>query len=97
MGQWKAHEGVSLCWYNKSEPVNLGAGFEISIKDLVGLIAKLTGFTGGVVWDREKPDGQTRRSLDTTRAEKGFGFVAKTGFKEGLKKTIEWYMENRDG
>jgi GDP-L-fucose synthase len=92
-------EGIVLAaeGYNKSEPVNLGAGFEISIKDLVGLIAKLTGFTGGVVWDREKPDGQTRRSLDTTRAEKGFGFVAKTGFKEGLKKTIEWYMENRDG
>lgn len=81
--------------YNKSEPVNLGAGFEISIKDLAGLIAKLTGFTGGVVWDAQKPDGQPRRSLDTQRAEREFGFVAKTGFEEGLIKTIEWYRENR--
>ncbi len=77
--------------YNKSEPVNIGAGFEISIKELVKLIAKFTGFKGHVVWDKTKPDGQPRRSLDTTRAEKEFGFKAKTPFEEGLRKTIEWY------
>ena len=77
--------------YNKSEPVNIGAGFEISIKDLVNLIAKLTGFKGKIIWDTTKPDGQPRRMLDTTKAEKEFGFKAKTPFEEGLKKTIEWY------
>jgi GDP-L-fucose synthase len=80
--------------YNKSEPVNIGAGFEISIKDLVELIAKLTGFKGEIIWDTTKPDGQPRRCLDTSRAEKEFGFKAKTNFEEGLKKTIEWYREN---
>lgn len=80
--------------YNKSEPVNIGAGFEISIKDLVELIVNLTGFKGKIVWDSSKPDGQPRRMLDTSKAEKEFGFKAKTGFEEGLKKTIEWYMEN---
>ncbi|HNW40237.1 MAG TPA: GDP-L-fucose synthase [Candidatus Omnitrophota bacterium] len=77
--------------YNKPEPVNIGAGFEISIKDLVGLIVKLTGFKGKIVWDKTKPDGQPRRCLDTTRAKKEFGFKAKISFEEGLKKTIEWY------
>jgi GDP-L-fucose synthase len=77
--------------YNKSEPVNIGAGFEISIKDLVDLIVELTGFRGKVVWDEEKPDGQPKRMLDTTRAWEEFGFRAKTGFREGLQKTIEWY------
>lgn len=80
--------------YNKPEPVNLGAGFEISIKDLVELIAGLTGFKGKVMWDASKPDGQPRRCLDTSRAEKEFGFMAKTTFEDGLKKTIEWYSSS---
>jgi GDP-L-fucose synthase len=78
--------------YNKSDPVNLGAGFEISIKDLVDLIVKLTGFRGKILWDPSKPDGQPRRMLDVSRAEKEFGFKAKTDFEEGLRKTIEWYI-----
>jgi len=77
--------------YDKSEPVNIGAGFEISIKDLVELIVDLIGYKGKVVWDKTKPDGQPRRMLDTTRAYKEFGFKATTNFREGLKKTIEWY------
>ncbi len=81
--------------YNKSDPVNLGAGFEISIKDLVELIAKLTGFKGKIIWDTSKPDGQPRRCLDTSKAEKEFGFKAKTDFEEGLKRTIEWYLSTR--
>lgn len=81
--------------YNKSEPVNLGAGFEISIKDLVNLIARLTGFSGRIIWDTSKPDGQPRRRLDTSKAEREFGFKAKTSFEEGLIKTVEWYKEQR--
>jgi len=81
--------------YNKSEAVNIGAGFEISIKDLTDLIVELTGFQGKVVWDKTKPDGQPRRMLDTTRALEEFGFKAKTGFREGLKKTIEWYRHTQ--
>ena len=77
--------------YNKPEPVNIGAGFEIKIKDLVELIAELTGFKGEIKWDTTKPDGQPRRCLDTLRAKKEFGFEAKTDFKDGLKRTIEWY------
>ena len=77
--------------YDGSEPVNLGTGSEIPIKGLVGLIAQLTGFTGRIVWDDSKPDGQPRRMLDTARAARYFGFVAKTSFDEGLRKTIEWY------
>jgi nucleoside-diphosphate-sugar epimerase len=77
--------------YDKSEPVNLGAGFEISIKDLVNMIVELTGFRGKVVWDATKPDGQPRRMLDTTRAREEFGFKAATGFREGLQKTVDWY------
>jgi GDP-L-fucose synthase len=77
--------------YNKSDPINIGAGFEISIKDLVNLIVELTGFMGKVVWDITKPDGQPRRMLDTTKALNEFGFVAKTDFREGLRKTINWY------
>ena len=80
--------------YNSSEPVNLGAGFEISIKDLIGLIVKLTKFKGAVVWDASKPDGQPRRCLDTVRARKEFGFQAKVSFEAGLKKTIAWYEQN---
>jgi GDP-L-fucose synthase len=80
--------------YNKLNPVNIGAGFEIKIKELVELIVKLTNFKGKIVWDTAKPDGQPRRCLDTSKAEKEFGFVAKTDFFEGLKKTIEWYRKN---
>ena len=77
--------------FDKSEPVNIGAGFEISIKDLVDLIVELSGFKGRVAWDKTKPDGQPRRMLDTARARQEFGFEAQTGFREGLKKTIDWY------
>ncbi len=80
--------------YNKSEPVNLGAGFEISIKDLVKLIVKLTGFKGKIIWDKTKPDGQPRRCLDITRAYREFGFKAKTKFENGLTRTIGWYRNN---
>jgi GDP-L-fucose synthase len=79
--------------YNKSEPVNIGAGFEISIGSLVALLAELTEFHGRIVYDDGKPDGQPRRMLDTSRALKEFGFTAKTGFREGLRKTIDWYDE----
>jgi GDP-L-fucose synthase len=80
--------------YNKSEPVNIGAGFEISIKDLVELIVDLTGFKGKITWDSTKPDGQPRRMLDTSRAFKEFEFKAKISFEEGLKRTIEWYKKS---
>lgn len=80
--------------YDKSEPVNLGAGFEIKIKDLVEKIRDLTGFKGKVVWDKTKPDGQPRRMLDVGRAKREFGFTAQTKFDEGLKKTIKWYEDN---
>ena len=81
--------------FNKSEPVNIGPGFEISIRDLVTLIAELTGFQGKITWDAAKPDGQPRRMLDTGRAFREFGFRAKTGFRDGLEKTIGWYRANR--
>ena len=81
--------------YDKPDPVNLGAGFEITIQDLAVLIARLTRFTGQVVWDATKPDGQPRRCLDVSRARAEFGFAAKTGFEAGLKKTIAWYEKNR--
>jgi len=80
--------------YDKSEPVNIGAGFEISIKDLVALIVKQAGFKGDVIWDATKPDGQPRRMLDTRRAAKEFGFKARTSFHKGLRKTIEWYRQH---
>lgn len=88
-----AAEGIVLATerYEKSDPVNLGAGFEISIKDLVVLIARLTGFKGEIIWDASKPDGQPRRCLDVSMAAQEFGFKAGTGFEEGLKKTIDWY------
>ena len=79
--------------YNKSEPVNIGAGFEISIRDLVDLIVDLTGFRGKVCWDKSKPDGQPRRRLDTSRAKKEFGFSARMDFGNGLRKTISWYKK----
>lgn len=81
--------------YDGEEPVNLGAGFEISIKDLAELIARLTGFTGRLVWNASQPDGQPRRSLDTSRAERLFGFKARTSFEDGLRRTIEWYRARR--
>jgi GDP-L-fucose synthase len=81
--------------YDKPEPVNLGAGFEISIRDLAELIAELTGFRGRLVFDRSKPDGQPRRSLDVTRARNSFGFAATTDFRTGLERTIAWYQAQR--
>ncbi len=94
-----AARGILLAgeMYNKSEPVNLGSGFEISIKDLVRLIAKFTGFKGRIAWDKTKPDGQPRRCLDVSRAEKEFGFRARVTFEEGLKKTIAWYKKRSCG
>ncbi|MGH7147004.1 MAG: GDP-L-fucose synthase family protein [Nitrospiraceae bacterium] len=88
-----AAEGLLLAAerYNQSDPVNLGAGFEISIKELAGRIAKLTGFAGEIVWDATKPDGQPRRCVDASLADKLFGFRAKTSFDEGLRKTVAWY------
>lgn len=88
-----AAEGILLAaeQYNKSEPVNLGSAFEISIKDLVELISRLTGFDGKIVWDTNKPNGQPRRKLDTSRAKALFGFEAQTAFEEGLRRLIEWY------
>jgi len=80
--------------YNKPDPVNIGAGNEISIKKLVEIIAKYTGFNGEIYWDTSKPDGQPRRGLDVSRAEREFGFKATTSFEDGLKRTIEWYQES---
>ena len=90
-----AADGIILATerYNKSDPVNLGAGFEISIKDLAKLIARMVGFRGKLVWDASKPDGQPRRMLNTKKAKREFGFVAKTSFEEGLKKELEWYND----
>ena len=79
--------------YDKPDPVNIGAGFEISIKDLAYKIKDIVEYNGEVVWDTTKPDGQPRRYLDTTKAEAEFGFKAKTGFDEGLRRTINWYIE----
>jgi GDP-L-fucose synthase len=91
-----AAEGILLAteFYNGSEPVNIGAGFEITIKDLTEKIVRLTSFKGKIRWDSSKPDGQPRRCLDTSRAKKLFGFAAKTDFDTGLKQTIEWYKKN---
>ena len=80
--------------YDKSEPVNIGTGIETPIKDLAEKIKDLIGYKGRIVWDSSKPDGQPRRCLDTTRAKKEFGFKAKTNFNEGLKKTIQWYINS---
>jgi GDP-L-fucose synthase len=77
--------------YDKPEPVNLGSSVEISIRELVTLIARLTGFSGEIVWDRTKPDGQPRRKLDVERARREFGFESKVSFEEGLRNTIDWY------
>lgn len=92
-----AAEGILLASekFNGPEPINLGSGFEISIRDLVELIAELTGFKGKLTWDTSKPNGQPRRALDITRAAEYFGFQARVPFREGLEKTIQWYRENR--
>ncbi|HEY9086525.1 MAG TPA: GDP-L-fucose synthase [Anaerolineaceae bacterium] len=92
-----AAEGILLAAerYNDSLPVNLGSGNEIAIKDLAEMIARLTGFSGRLVWDSSKPNGQPRRALDTTRAEQLFGFRAQTNFEEGLRRTIDWYRQRR--
>jgi GDP-L-fucose synthase len=92
-----AAEGILLAAerYNGSEPANLGSGMEIRIKDLAELVSRLTGFDGELVWDTTKPNGQPRRVLDTSRAEKYFGFRAQTPFEDGLRRTIEWYREHR--
>ena len=91
-----AAQGIVMAsqFYNESDPVNLGTNYEISIKDLVELICDLMGFDGEIVWEIDKPNGQPRRCLDTTRAQEKFGFVAQMEFKEGLQKTIEWYRQN---
>lgn len=92
-----AAEGIALATarYNESEPVNIGSGFEISIKDLAEKIARMTGFEGELVWDISKPNGQPRRALDTSRAREKFGFEAQTDFDAGLEKTIDWYRKHR--
>jgi GDP-L-fucose synthase len=77
--------------YDGDQPVNLGSGMEISIRDLVETIARLTGFKGDIVWDTSKPNGQPRRQLDVSRAEQYFGFRATTSFEDGLRRTIAWY------
>lgn len=91
-----AADGIILATerYNKSDPVNLGAGFEISIKDLAKLIARMVGFGGALVWDASKPDGQPRRMLNTKKAKREFGFEAKTSFEKGLREEIRWYEKN---
>lgn len=81
--------------YDGSEPVNIGSGHEISIKDLLAMIVKMTGYKGRITWDTSKPNGQPRRQLDVTRAEEYFGFRAQVSFEEGLRKTIEWYQKTR--
>jgi GDP-L-fucose synthase len=90
-----AAEGILFATehYNSSEPVNIGAGFEITIKELVEKIVELTGFTGEIRWDSSKPDGQPRRRLDVSKAKQYFGFESKIQFNEGLKETIDWYRQ----
>ena len=85
--------GAERC--NKSDPVSLGSGFEISIKDLVEIITRYVGFHGRIVWDTSKPGGQPQRRLDTSKAEQEFRFKAQVSFDEGLQRTIEWYKAQR--
>ncbi|MCX6773701.1 MAG: GDP-L-fucose synthase [Candidatus Micrarchaeota archaeon] len=91
-------EGIVLATKNfdRSEPVNLGSGEEISIKDLAQKISSKIGFDGNIVWDRSKPNGQPRRRLDTSKAEKYFGFKSKTDFDRGLDRTVDWYIDNHE-
>jgi len=92
-----AAEAIALAAerYDRPDPVNVGSAFEITIRDLVRLIANLTGFQGEIKWDTDQPNGQPRRKLDTSRAEREFGFRSTTSFPEGLKRTIEWYERHR--
>lgn len=92
-----AAEGIVMAaeGYNDSDPVNLGSGMEISIKELAEKISRMTGFEGKLVWDTEKPNGQPRRCLDTTRAWERFGFKAQMDFETGLQNTIDWFVKNR--
>ena len=92
-----AAEGIVLATerYDGAEPVNLGSGREITIRELVTMIAALTGFTGSIRWDASKPDGQPKRLLDTSRAREQFGFVARTSFEHGLRQTVDWYLAQR--
>ncbi len=94
-----AAQGIALAAerYNGNEPVNLGSGMEISIKDLADLVAHLTGFQGEVVWDTSKPNGQPRRALDVSRAKEYFGFQASMPFEQGLRRTIDWYRQTLAG
>ena len=91
-----AARGIILAteYYNKPDPVNLGSGSEITIRDLVNLIQELTGYDGKVHWDTTKPDGQPKRRLNVSRAKEEFGFEAQMSFRKGLAKTIQWYQEN---
>ena len=93
-----AAEGILLAAerYNSSEPVNLGSGEEISIKELAALITKLSRFGGDIRWDSTKPDGQPRRCLDISRAGKEFGFKARVSLEDGLRKTIEWFASEKN-
>jgi len=92
-----AAEGIAAATekYDKGEPVNLGSGEEISIRELASKIAELTGFQGRICWDTSKPNGQPRRRLDVSRAEKEFGFRAKISLEEGLRRTVDWYLSTR--
>lgn len=93
-----AARGIALgaAYYNSSEPVNLGSGYEISIRDLASLIAELVGFDGEIRWDTSKPNGQPRRQVDSSRAEREFGFKATTSLRDGLREVIEWYRVARE-
>jgi GDP-L-fucose synthase len=82
--------------FNGTEPVNLGSGYEISIKDLAEMVCRMTGFQGKLVWDTTKPNGQPRRGLDVSRAKATFGWSAQVPFEEGMRRTIEWFKQNRD-
>lgn len=92
-----AAEGIALAaaYYNAPDPVNIGSGFEISIKELAQIIAEEVGFTGELRWDTSKPNGQPRRQLDVSRAKQAFGFEARTSFRDGLRETVKWYNEQR--
>ncbi|MCC6148367.1 MAG: GDP-L-fucose synthase [Anaerolineaceae bacterium] len=92
-----AAEGILLAAerYNGVDPVNIGSGFEISIKDLAEMTSRMTGFEGDITWNVDKPNGQPRRALDTSRAQERFGFKAQVDFEEGLQRTIQWFQQNR--
>jgi GDP-L-fucose synthase len=93
-----AAEGIVLAAekYDSSDPVNLGSGQEISIRDLAAIIARATGFDGRFVWDTSKPNGQPRRCLDVTRAKQQFGFTARTAFADGIPRTVAYFEEHRE-